>query len=324
MPPPQPTTPRHHTTASTVPTSPPSTRKPLPATASTVPASPPQRPLISVPPPHHSLHSLSNPFSPSFHRSLTLTGPNRSTAPLSCLSVDVRSPDLTRIQPSIHEKKIRSSEIIADEKKFIVGTYARAPLVLSSGKGCKLYDVEGREYLDLTSGIAVNALGHGDPDWVRAVRQQADVLTHVSNVYYSVPQNPSRPPPRSTVGPSATNHHRSPASIHHHWVLIPLSVVMVLIGVLRYFVSKLMRSDQVPDKKIVKEGQIIIRARNLRAAAKFIPAKSFRARRSYYCKEENGLLHVPKGQAQIPQAQMFSDPNMAIDMMKKNLCWVVR
>ncbi|KAL0310768.1 UNVERIFIED_CONTAM: hypothetical protein Sangu_2371500 [Sesamum angustifolium] len=43
------------------------------------------------------------------------------------------------------------------------------------------------------------------------------------------------------------------------WVLIPLSVVMVLIGVLRYFVSKLMRSDQVPDPKIVKEGSFLPR-----------------------------------------------------------------
>ncbi|KAK4386741.1 ER membrane protein complex subunit [Sesamum angolense] len=69
------------------------------------------------------------------------------------------------------------------------------------------------------------------------------------------------------------------------WVLIPLSVVMVLIGVLRYFVSKLMRSDQVPDPKIVKEGQVKISARNLRAAANFILAKSFRARRYYYSNE---------------------------------------
>ncbi|KAF5203587.1 Er membrane protein complex subunit [Thalictrum thalictroides] len=78
------------------------------------------------------------------------------------------------------------------------------------------------------------------------------------------------------------------------WVLIPLSVVMVLIGILRYFVSKLMRSDQTPDAKIVKEGN-----------------------------EENGLLYVPKGQAQNPQAQMFSDPNMAMDMMKKNLSMII-
>ncbi|WOL02213.1 ER membrane protein complex subunit 3-like [Canna indica] len=119
------------------------------------------------------------------------------------------------------------------------------------------------------------------------------------------------------------------------WVLVPLSVVMVLIGVLRYFVSKLMQSYQAPDRKVVKEGQVILRARNLKAAAGFIPAKSFRARRIYFTNEacfspprfffylENGLLHVPKGQAQNAQAQMFSDPNMAMDMMKKNLSMII-
>ncbi|KAF3530051.1 hypothetical protein DY000_02037826 [Brassica cretica] len=107
------------------------------------------------------------------------------------------------------------------------------------------------------------------------------------------------------------------------WVLIPLSVVMVLIGVLRYFVSKLMRSSPTPDAKMVKEGQVVIRARNLKAGANFIPPKSFRARRFYFSNEENGLLHVPKDQAQNPQAQMFSDPNMAMDMMKKNLSMII-
>ncbi|CAI8603276.1 unnamed protein product [Vicia faba] len=107
------------------------------------------------------------------------------------------------------------------------------------------------------------------------------------------------------------------------WVLIPLSVVMVLIGVLRHIVSKLMRSTQTPDAKIVREGQVMLRARNLRMAANFIPSKAFRARKLYYCNEENGLLFVPKGQAQNPQAQMFSDPNMAMDMMKKNLSMII-
>jgi hypothetical protein len=107
------------------------------------------------------------------------------------------------------------------------------------------------------------------------------------------------------------------------WVLIPLSVVMVLIGVLRHIVSKLMRSSQTPDVKIVREGQVMLRARNLRTAANFIPSKAFRARKLYYCNEENGLLFVPKGQATNPQAQMFSDPNMAMDMMKKNLSMII-
>jgi acetylornithine aminotransferase len=75
-----------------------------------------------------------------------------------------------------------------DDSKFLVGTYGRTPVVLASGKGCKLYDVEGKEYLDLTSGIAVNALGHGDPDWINAVTEQANILTHVSNIFYSLPQ----------------------------------------------------------------------------------------------------------------------------------------
>lgn len=81
-----------------------------------------------------------------------------------------------------------SKEVVDAEARVLVGTYARAPVVLVSGKGCKLYDAEGREYLDLSSGIAVNALGHGDGDWLKAVVEQANTLTHVSNMYYSVPQ----------------------------------------------------------------------------------------------------------------------------------------
>lgn len=72
--------------------------------------------------------------------------------------------------------------------KVLVGTYKRDEVVLVRGKGCKLYDIEGREYLDLTSGIAVNALGHCDPGFVKAVAEQADLLVHVSNVFHSLPQ----------------------------------------------------------------------------------------------------------------------------------------
>ncbi|KAM0036224.1 putative acetylornithine transaminase [Helianthus debilis subsp. tardiflorus] len=83
---------------------------------------------------------------------------------------------------------VSQADVINDDKEVIVGTYGRTPLVLTSGKGCKLYDIDGKEYIDLTSGIAVNALGHGDLDWVRAVTDQANVLAHVSNIYYTVPQ----------------------------------------------------------------------------------------------------------------------------------------
>jgi acetylornithine aminotransferase len=60
--------------------------------------------------------------------------------------------------------------------------------VFVRGEGCKLYDTENKEYLDLTAGIAVNALGHGDATWVNAVSEQAGKLAHVSNLYHTVPQ----------------------------------------------------------------------------------------------------------------------------------------
>jgi len=78
--------------------------------------------------------------------------------------------------------------VIADEKKYILQTYARPDPVFVRGEGTVLYDSEGNSYLDFAAGIAVNALGHGDPRWVAAVADQAARLTHVSNLYHTVPQ----------------------------------------------------------------------------------------------------------------------------------------
>jgi acetylornithine aminotransferase len=61
-------------------------------------------------------------------------------------------------------------------------------LVLDHGLGAHVWDVDGREYLDLLAGIAVNAVGHAHPDWVKAVAQQAGRLAHVSNLYTTEPQ----------------------------------------------------------------------------------------------------------------------------------------
>lgn len=105
--------------------------------------------------------------------------------PIACLGVGVEAPDGAAAAKLGIPK---SKEVMEAEARVLVGTYARTPVVLGSGKGCKLVDVEGREYLDMSSGIAVNALGHGDEDWLRAVTQQAATLTHVSNIYYSIPQ----------------------------------------------------------------------------------------------------------------------------------------
>jgi predicted acetylornithine/succinylornithine family transaminase len=80
------------------------------------------------------------------------------------------------------------NEIIEMEGKYVVQTYVRPPIVFTHGQGMCLYDSEGRQYLDFAAGIAVNALGHADPEWVAAVSQQAARLTHVSNLYHTVPQ----------------------------------------------------------------------------------------------------------------------------------------
>ncbi|XP_010249213.1 PREDICTED: acetylornithine aminotransferase, mitochondrial-like [Nelumbo nucifera] len=107
----------------------------------------------------------------------------------ACLNLDVQISSSASSKSSSGKLGFRESkEVMEMEGSLFVGTYARVPIVLASGKGCKLHDVEGREYLDMTSGIAVNALGHGDPDWVKTITEQANILTHVSNVYYSIPQ----------------------------------------------------------------------------------------------------------------------------------------
>lgn len=75
-----------------------------------------------------------------------------------------------------------------DAAKYLMQTYTRQPISIVRGRGAKVYDMEGREYLDFVGGIAVNLLGHGHPDLVQAIQQQAAQLIHVSNLYYTEPQ----------------------------------------------------------------------------------------------------------------------------------------
>lgn len=65
----------------------------------------------------------------------------------------------------------------------VVQNYGRAPLTLSRGAGVRVWDDEGKSYLDFTSGIAVSALGHCHPHWVEAIRRQAGELIHTSNLF---------------------------------------------------------------------------------------------------------------------------------------------
>lgn len=73
------------------------------------------------------------------------------------------------------------------DREYIMGTYSRFPLTLTKGKGSKVYDEDGKEYIDLGSGIAVNIFGIADEEWANAVTSQLNTLQHTSNLYYSVP-----------------------------------------------------------------------------------------------------------------------------------------
>lgn len=78
-----------------------------------------------------------------------------------------------------------SAALINEHAPYLIATYARPPPVFVQGSGSYLYDIENRKYLDFTGGIAVNALGHCDPEFARIVADQAKTLVHTSNLYYN-------------------------------------------------------------------------------------------------------------------------------------------
>ncbi len=78
-----------------------------------------------------------------------------------------------------------ADDVIANDQQYILQTYGRPDFVLERGEGCYLYDTEGRQYLDCVAGIAVNALGYGDPQVTQAISELAGGLIHVSNLYHT-------------------------------------------------------------------------------------------------------------------------------------------
>ncbi|MEN6423568.1 MAG: acetylornithine transaminase [Smithella sp.] len=83
---------------------------------------------------------------------------------------------------------MKEKEIMALANENIMNTYRRFPVVLTRGNGAKVWDINGREYLDFVAGIAVCNLGHSHPQVIAAVKEQLEKLTHVSNLYYTEPQ----------------------------------------------------------------------------------------------------------------------------------------
>lgn len=76
-------------------------------------------------------------------------------------------------------------EQMEQAEKSILHTYNRFPVMFDRGEGCRLYDTEGKEYLDFAAGIAVNALGYHYPGYDEALVEQIHKLTHISNLYYN-------------------------------------------------------------------------------------------------------------------------------------------
>lgn len=78
-------------------------------------------------------------------------------------------------------------ELKAEENKYVMNTYGRFPIALDHGEGATLWDVEGKKYIDLASGIGVNCMGYNNPAIVDAITNQAHKLTHVSNLFTTEP-----------------------------------------------------------------------------------------------------------------------------------------
>ena len=83
---------------------------------------------------------------------------------------------------------ISNEYLYEEDKKNYLPTFKRFPLAFIKGKGSRLWDADGKEYIDMLAGIAVNNLGHCHPKVVGAVQDQAAVLMHISNFFVSPPQ----------------------------------------------------------------------------------------------------------------------------------------
>ena len=82
---------------------------------------------------------------------------------------------------------MNTRELIKIEDDYFINTFTRQPIVLDHGEGVKVTDIDGKEYLDMFAGIAVNALGHNHPKLVKAIQEQAEKLIHISSIYYNEP-----------------------------------------------------------------------------------------------------------------------------------------
>ncbi|KAJ9642662.1 acetylornithine aminotransferase [Knufia peltigerae] len=108
--------------------------------------------------------------------------PTSSTMPVLDHSQAQREVSLPNADPPADSA---TAAFLNQSAPFMVPTYVRPPPMMVQGEGCILYDNENRQYLDFTAGIAVNSLGHSDPEISRIIAHQAQQLIHASNLYHN-------------------------------------------------------------------------------------------------------------------------------------------
>ncbi|KAB5583404.1 acetylornithine aminotransferase [Coniochaeta sp. 2T2.1] len=111
-----------------------------------------------------------------------------AAVPTSNIGTDISREDIKK-QASVPnpdpDADSASAALVNEHAPFMVATYARPPPVFVKGEGSYIWDIDNRKYLDFTAGIAVNALGHCDPEFTNLIAQQAKTLVHASNLYYN-------------------------------------------------------------------------------------------------------------------------------------------
>ncbi|KAI9049817.1 hypothetical protein LZ554_005967 [Drepanopeziza brunnea f. sp. 'monogermtubi'] len=105
-----------------------------------------------------------------------------STLPEATIDKIYREARLSNPDPAADSS---TAVLVDDQAPYMVKTYVRPPPMFAKGKGCYLWDMENRKYLDFTAGIAVNALGHCDPEFSKIIAEQAQTLVHTSNLYHN-------------------------------------------------------------------------------------------------------------------------------------------
>ena len=88
---------------------------------------------------------------------------------------------------SVTEDKT-NAQLVAEGEKYLMNIFGRLPMAMVKGQGCRVWDADGKEYLDFVAGIAVNSVGHCNPRVVDAICTQANKLIHCSNLYWIEPQ----------------------------------------------------------------------------------------------------------------------------------------